>query len=363
MGPDHRGFPVPVVDEISCVSCGLCEKVCPVLNRDEIIARPTRYAVAVRSTDPDILQRSTSGGIAYELARTVIEMGGIVFAACYGKDFHVAHRALKTVDELRRMQGSKYVQSDAGGSFKAVKRALSESGSPVLFIGTPCQVAGVKCFLRRDYDNLFLLELICHGVPSPALWKKFLTERKFLDAENIYFRYKDAGTGWSSGAVFRVAREPYEVKEPFNRNHFTTLFAGNYGLRDSCFDCCFKRQERFSDLTCGDLWGIEEMLPDVQDDRGMSLLLINSEKGEALFSRTTGRTRKYEVDYDTALKNNLMLVRSVQPPADADEFWKLFDNYSVRRLARRFVKRDPVLLRIRKFLYPYKQKFMKLLKR
>ncbi len=356
MMPDEHGFKIPVIDGKSCVSCGLCESVCPVLNRDKIASQAPERAIAVRSRNPGVLQRSTSGGIVYEAAKTVIESGGIVFAACYGRDFVVEHRRLESIEDLNKMQGSKYVQSDISGSFRAVKQLLSDSERPVLFIGTSCQAAALKSFLGKSYDNLFLIDLICHGVPSPGMWARYIAERKLFGAENIYFRYKMDGVGWESNPLFWVKKHRRCLKEPFNENDFSYLFVNNYSIRTSCFDCPFKTGKRFSDLTCGDLWGIKEMLPGVTDDRGMSLLLINTGRGMELFQRTRECTEYYEVDYSVALRNNLMLIKSVKPPQDADAFWADYAKYSIRKLYKKFRKKDPFILRIKKLLYPLKQR-------
>lgn len=306
MQPDADGFLHPAVDESKCVSCGLCEKACPVLNRTDLGHTPAAFAV--RSRDDASRLASTSGGVFPELARAVLARGGAVFGAAYDEAFRIVHLCAENEAALDRLRGAKYAQSDLGGSFREVKRRL-DGGQQVLFSGTPCQCLGLKHFLKRDYENLLLADLVCHSVPSPLAWEKYLqyiSDGKTLTAVNL--RCKD--TGWS--------RYGYSNRFDFSdgscrmdrsgESLYMRLFGGGYITRPSCEDCPAKGYARVSDLTLGDFWGIWDIAPDMDDDRGTSLVLVQTEKGRAALA---GLEQK-AVTLEEASRENPAILR----PAD-----------------------------------------------
>lgn len=307
MEPDADGFLHPVVDEIKCVGCGLCEKVCPVLNRRSLVHTPT--VCAAKSRDEASRLASTSGGVFPELARSVLAQGGAVFGAAYDETFRVVHICAENEAELDRLRGAKYAQSDLNGSFRDVKRRLEE-GQQVLFSGTPCQVLGLRSFLKRDYDNLLLVDLVCHSVPSPLAWEKYLqyiSEGKTLTAVNL--RCKE--TGWS--------RYGYSNRFDFSdgtsrmdksgESLYMKLFGGGYITRPACTNCPAKGYSRVSDLTLGDFWGIWDIVPELDDDRGTSVVLIQSEKGRAAMSGLEQRV----VTLEEASRENPAILRPAVP--------------------------------------------------
>lgn len=307
MEPDIDGFLHPVVEESKCVGCSLCEKVCPVLNRTEL--KHTPAACAVRSRDDASRLASTSGGVFPELARDVLARGGAVFGAAYDEAFRVVHICAETEAELDRIRGAKYAQSDLDGSFRDVKRRL-ERGQQVLFSGTPCQVLGLKSFLRRDYDNLLLVDLVCHSVPSPLAWEKYLryiSGGKTLTAVNL--RCKD--TGWS--------RYGYSNRFDFSdgschvvksgESLYMKLFGGGYITRPACTSCPAKGYARVSDLTLGDFWGIWDIAPELDDDRGTSVVLVQTEKGRAALARLEQKA----VTQEEAGRENPAIIRAAAP--------------------------------------------------
>lgn len=307
MVPDADGFVHPVVDESRCVGCGLCGKVCPVLNRKDLGYTPATFAV--RSRDDVSRMASTSGGVFPELARSVLSQGGAVFGAAYDDDFRVVHICAENEAELDRLRGAKYAQSDLGGSFREVKRRL-ENGQQVLFSGTPCQVLGLKSFLKRDYDNLLLVDLVCHSVPSPLAWENYLryiSGGKTITAVNL--RCKD--TGWS--------RYGYSNRFDFSdgtcrldksgESLYMRLFVGGYITRPSCESCPAKGYARVSDLTLGDFWGIWNTYPELDDDRGTSVVLVQTEKGSAVLA---GLEQK-SVTLEEASRENPAIFRAAAP--------------------------------------------------
>lgn len=307
MEPDLDGFRHPVVDESKCVGCGLCERVCPVLSRTDLSHTPTAFAV--RSRDEASRLASTSGGVFPELARDILARGGAVFGAAYDEAFRVVHLCAENEADLARLRGAKYAQSDLGGSFREVKRRL-DGGQQVLFSGTPCQCLGLKHFLKRDYDNLLLADLVCHSVPSPLAWERYLlyiSEGKALTAVNL--RCKD--TGWSrygysnrfdfSDGSCRMDRSGVSL--------YMRLFGGGYITRPSCESCPAKGYARVSDLTLGDFWGIWDLDPAMDDNKGTSLVLVQTEKGRAALAGLEQRA----VTLEEASRENPAVIRAAAP--------------------------------------------------
>lgn len=306
MAADADGFRHPAVDDETCVGCGLCERSCPVLH--PMVPGHTPDAFAVKSPDEGARLASTSGGVFTELARDVLARGGAVFGAAYDDRFRVVHICAENENTLARLRGAKYAQSDLGNSFSDVKRRL-DAGQPVLFSGTPCQCLGLKAFLRRDYENLLLVDLVCHSVPSPLAWEKylgFISGGKTITAVNL--RCKD--TGWS--------RYRYSNRFDFSDGScrldrsgdslYMKLFVGGYITRPSCASCPAKGYARVSDLTLGDFWGIWDIAPELDDDRGTSLVLVQTERGRAALERLP----KGAVSLEEASRENPAILRAAR---------------------------------------------------
>lgn len=304
MEPDVEGFRYPVVAKDKCVGCGLCQRACPVLNPIALTHTPS--ACAAKSPDEASRMASTSGGVFTELARDVLARGGAVFGAAYDDRFRVVHICAEDETNLVRLRGAKYAQSDLVDSFREVKRRL-DKGQPILFSGTPCQVLGLRSYLRWDYDNLLLVDLVCHSVPSPLVWEKYLeyiSAEKTLTAVNL--RCKD--TGWSHYAY----SNRFDFSDGSSRldrsgdSLYMKLFVGGQISRPSCTNCPAKGYARGSDLTLGDFWGIWDIAPELDDDRGTSLVLIQTVKGRAAMSCLD----THEVTLEEASRSNSAILRA-----------------------------------------------------
>lgn len=315
MVQDAAGFPYPAADAANCVNCGLCEKVCPVLNKIEPHG-DAPVAFAAYSRDMATRLASSSGGIFSELARAVIAKGGAVYGAAYTEQFDVVHICAESKTELARLRGAKYVQSDLGNTFGEVKGRL-EKGQQVLFSGTPCQVAGLKSFLQKEYNNLFTVDFVCHGVPSPAAWKEYVKYRAQQDNGGrlptaINMRSKE--TGWSRyhySNLFRYQNGSYIAKS--DESLFMKLFVGDFISRASCAECHFKGYSRCSDLTIGDFWGIWEIAPEMDDDAGTSVLLCQSDRGAGLLKGISEKLILKEVTLEEASQYNKSMLTSSPP--------------------------------------------------
>ncbi|MBR1729393.1 MAG: polysaccharide pyruvyl transferase family protein [Selenomonadaceae bacterium] len=279
MSEDIEGFQSPVLDENLCINCGLCKKVCPIINQNKNPRSPLTFAAWIKDFQRRL--RSSSGGIAYAIAKKFILDGGIVCGAAT-EGFEVKHILIDNVDDLHKTQGSKYVQSYLGNCFREIKKLIAE-GKKVLFTGTPCQVSGIRNYLNND-QNLFTFDIVCHGVPSPKVLRKYVDELKkeYYTATTLTFR--DKVDGWSPVHNFSLYDESGQTvfRESGFSNVYLTGFLGEITDRNSCGKCPFTSAERVGDLTLADFWGIENINPALNDRFGTSLIIPNNPKGEML---------------------------------------------------------------------------------
>ena len=347
MQEDGEGFLYPIVDQEVCIDCGLCEKVCPVLNQGE--ERKPLQVYAANNPNEEVRMQSSSGGVFTLLAETIIQEGGVVFGVRFNDDWEVIHDYTETKEGLAAFRGSKYVQSRIGESYCQVERFLKK-GRKVLFTGTPCQIAGLNLFLRKEYDNLLTVDFICHGVPSPGVWKSYLEElialkgnqknsvlshskpiilNSIRDISRIEFRNKRLGWKKFSFALTLSVPDGHGTKntvllsEPYNENIFMKGFLADLFLRPSCYACPAKCLKSGSDITIGDYWGIQNVMPEIDDDKGICCLMVNTDKGgQLLSSKEWVEYRKS--DYSTVIKYNIACVVSVAPNLKRKLF---FDKY------------------------------------
>lgn len=282
MHPDKEGFLYPVVNTDICVSCGLCESVCPVLNRNKVENSPNQIAYkALRIKDKNLLKKSSSGGAFIVVATYVINNGGVVCGAKYSDDAVVVHDFSETIEGLRVFMGSKYSQSDIRGIYKKIKDYL-RTGRLVLFTGTPCQVHGLQLYLRKQYENLITLDLVCHAVPSPKIFKEYIdfcSKKLGGKVNSIDMRYK-LPYGWSHKFVYRFNLENGKhIVDPTDFVNWGRLFFSKLIDRPSCHECKYTNYNRCGDLTIADFWDDNNLRPDIRSVDGTSLCLVNTEKG------------------------------------------------------------------------------------
>lgn len=332
---DEEGFLYPQVDQKECSSCNLCEKVCPILNPHSISKETKPLAYAVKNTDEYIRERSSSGGVFTAMAEYIIEQGGLVFGAAFDDDFNVVHIRVDKKEDLEKLRGSKYVQSKIGYTYQEAKEALL-SGKPVLFTGTPCQIGGLKAFLKKDYEKLYTQDLICHGVPSPLAWKKYLEYLKNKYSTEVkYVSFRNKEKSWKKYSIFIRFENGQELMEPFTENLYMQAFLKNFSLRPSCYDCQFKGVNRVSDITLADFWGIENTLPQMDDDKGTSLVMIHSDKGKELLEMISSKIQRQEVDAQFAIYENGSAVHSSPLPRKRDIFWKYLNKIRFDKLLKK----------------------------
>lgn len=349
---NEEGFLYPQIDEKLCVKCGLCEKKCPVLNPLQKDDEQT-LAYAVINNNEKIRLESSSGGVFTALAENVIKQGGIVFGAKFDSDFNVIHGYTDSIEGLADFRGSKYVQSTIGKSFKDCKNFLEE-GRQVLFSGTPCQIAGLLSFLGKDYDNLFLVDIICHGVPSPFLWstyKKYYEELYSSKIKEITFRKKDEG--WKHYCIVFTFENTSEYRNKVKYDAYLKLFLKDVCLRESCYNCKYKTEKRIADITIADFWGIQNEYPELDDDKGTSFVITHSDKGQKIIDCLSNCTVKL-IPLEKGVKYNPSYVRSVIRPTKRDAFFLDLEKYSENKISlEKLVKKytvDSIFVRSYRFL-------------
>lgn len=334
MKEDSEGFLFPEVNEKDCINCKKCEKYCPVLNPSEL--KPSRKeAFAFINDNESIRYNSSSGGVFSALSEIIIKRGGKIFGAKYDENFNVIHDFFDNEDDLEHFCGSKYTQSAINQSFIRCKKFL-DSGIEVMFSGTPCQIGGLKSYLPKDYDNLYTIDFICHGVPSPLLWRKYLKyreERNGAKVTRTSFRGKH--NGWKKFSLWMVFENHNEYCQSLSKDPYLQMFLKNVCLRLSCYNCKFKTTERQSDITMADFWGIQNEFPELDDDKGVSFVVVNSKKGKALFDSIENGMKK-SVLLEAGLKHNPAMIKSVVKPKGRELFFKDLEVLSFEKMVKKY---------------------------
>lgn len=325
---DIEGFWYPVVDKERCVGCGLCEKVCPELHIGELKKNDNNPPVTIAAINKNMRVRwdSTSGGAFSALAEVMYGMGGYVSGAVYDDNFLVHNYISNNPGDLARLRSSKYLQSNAEGLYKEI-RELLRKGEKVLACGTPCQMAALRSFLHKDYENLIIVDFICRGVNSPKVYRKYLDslERKY-GGKVVYVKAKNKELGWRNltrKVVFDNGKVYYGVRmdDDFRRGYHTNVFC-----RPSCYACRYKGFPRMADITIADYWGIEKVDKNLDNNIGTSMILLNSKKGERYFELAKQKMEWEQTDFESILPGNVALRLPIEPAKiDRRQFFEDLD--------------------------------------
>ena len=344
MHEDSEGFLYPVVTIEDCINCGICERVCPVINQGT--ERIPVRCYAAKGKDEIIVNKSSSAGVFSLLADIIIKRGGVVFGAKFNQYWDVVHSHTETLDGIDPFRGSKYVQSRIGSSFQEVEAYLKQ-GRYVLFTGTPCQIAGLKKFLGKAYDNLIAVDVVCHGIPSPIVLRSYLRNvlglRPSIEvlsekeaARITSFSFRDKHLSWEQYCISifglsNTGNRTTLVCEKYTENPYMRAFLYNYMLRPSCYNCPARKGKSGGDLLIGDFWGISSLYPSFYSTEGVSLVLAYTERGRALFDGLC--LDKLEVSYEDT-KGNRNIEFDVSRPKERDSFFMDFSKYGIGTLKK-----------------------------
>lgn len=357
MEQDEKGYLYPAIAQELCVDCRLCEKVCP-LKEGEKEKVFEKKAYGVKNNNQIERTKSSSGSVFIEVAKYILDKHGVVYGVELTSDFQVKHGRATSLEAVRKFQGSKYVQSDKNESFRLIQQDL-KAGKEVLFTGTPCEVAGLKRFLRKEYDNLYTLDLICHGVPSMKLLKSCLKEKENENSSKVKeLRFRDKAYGWRNQEIYIKLENGTIYHAPIWVDNFYRLFTNNYILRDSCYTCKFANMERQGDITIGDFWNIKNVNETFEDKLGVSSIIINSKKGEQLFEILKDNFQVIECSLSDITQPNL---HNPSPrPERYEEFQKDCSQKGLDYCLKKYGSMR-ISEKIRRKLSPIKKKLKKLL--
>lgn len=335
MEADQEGFYYPIVEKRNCINCGRCKAVCPFLKKGECLEVLNAYGGY--SKDAEVRETSSSGGIFSLLASYMILSGGVVFGISMSDDCKSAYyREVQDIKDLKYLQGSKYLQAEPGDTYIKVKKYL-EAGKKVLFTGTVCQINGLRLYLGKAYSQLYCMDVICHGVPSARLWKKYVNhiEKKYkAKLRNINFRCKGKK---SVNVKMNKADNKFQyIYIPKDEDPYMQMFLKNYCLRLSCYEC-FAKSKKLADITVGDLWGAEKIVSELNDGKGMSFIIVRTQKGQELFNVIKKDIIFEEVSYQEGVRYNPCEYSSVSRPAQRCTFFLDMDVLSFKRLQKKYI--------------------------
>lgn len=333
---DSEGFLYPVIDTEKCIDCGLCETVCPELNQYD--KQSSLTTLAAINIDECVRLESSSGGVFSLLAEQTIKDGGVVFGARFDEKWEVVIDCSDTLEGIAQFRGSKYLQARTEDSFFRCEQFLKK-GRRVLYSGTPCQVAGLKHFLGKEYRNLFTVDVVCHGVPSPKVWRKYLDET--VGVSNVKgVSMRDKVEGWQNYhlSISYVDGDKSRIlSSPYGKNDYMRAFLKDMILRPSCYRCKSRELRSGSDITIGDYWGIDDVCPEMNDDKGICLVLANTEKGKSILE-SDGMKFK-ETSFEEGYRGNPSICRSPMPWIRRKQFFEYLDSdKSVVRIIRDCLK-------------------------
>lgn len=349
--PDENGFLFPTVDMTNCIDCDLCRKVCAFQNEISSVRKPIKTYVAIHK-NRNILLQSSSGGAFSALADIVLAKDGVIYGCAWNENLETEHVCISSAKDLHKLRGSKYVQSNIGKSFRNAKVYLT-NGKLVLFSGTPCQIAGLKAYLGKEYDNLITVDLVCHGVPSAAFFKEYISHYEDRIKGKIQ-KYSFRESGCCEGKIVYIKGQALRKKRTHWRtDSFYEGFMNAKIYRESCYFCKYASDNRQGDFTLGDYWGVEKYHPEICNSNGVSLLLINTNKGLAYIDELENRLSLTESLFDNAKSENAQLQYPVTMPlerAQVFETWHTSGYKAVDRMFRRKNTLKILSFNIRRFI-------------
>jgi len=341
---DTEGFYRPVIDAEKCVQCGACGRACP-WNKpvdNPNVANASPKTVAAYAKDESVRLQSSSGGIFTVLAERVLDDGGVVVGVAQTAPTRFGHIVVDNKADLAKLRGSKYVQADVGFVYREV-RSLLKAGRKVLFSGTPCQVAGLYAVLGSAASaDLFTVDIVCHGTPSVKVFEKYVREmEKTGDSVLDDVNFRDKSEGWSGYALLHRFRSGKSVSVHHDCSKYMRLFLSRICQNTSCDDCHYRKLPRIADITLGDYWGISKYHPEMNDDKGTSVVLLNTGHGKALFEAVAVKVVQCDSKVEYAIAGNPCIVRSSKPHPKRNDFFEFLNQNSLEQLAKKYKIKQP----------------------
>ncbi|MBV4423558.1 Coenzyme F420 hydrogenase/dehydrogenase, beta subunit C-terminal domain [Clostridium tyrobutyricum] len=334
---DDEGFYYPNVDMDKCINCRLCEKVCP-FNNDLPKKQFSSIAYACKNINENIRLESSSGGIFSVLCKYAILNKGVVFGAAFNEDFKVVHTYTETLEDCNKFYGSKYVQSSIMDSYKKAKEFLDDKRI-VIFSGTQCQIKGLNMFLNKEYLNLITIDIICHGVPSPLVFKKYIEHLiKINNSQVKLIKFRDKKYGWHKFSYVTEFKNGKIYSKTLDKDIFMQGFLKDLYLRPSCYKCKAKNYTSNSDFSLADYWGIENIHRDFDDDKGVSLVLLNSKKSLQIFNNVLSNMKVIKSNLEYATKYNPAIIKSVKYNKNRKKYFRVIDKMNIETSIIKYTK-------------------------
>lgn len=356
---DDEGFLFPYIDKEKCIECKKCESVCAVykkVNLDLEKIKKETEVFAVWNLNEPIRKESSSGGFFSVLAERILEEKGIVIGAVFNKKFQVIHDFIEKKEELYKLRGSKYVQSSINNTYSLTRENLKK-GRKVLYSGTPCQIEGLYNFLGKDYENLITCGIVCHGVPSPKVFETYLEQLKKIFKEEIKeIKFREKINGWRDFNFSIFFKSGKKYSEKFNKNYYCNGFSQNLYLRKSCYKCNYKLN---SDFLIGDFWGIELSDSNLDDNKGISLVILRSLKAKIIFNSLKKKLFFKENSLEKSLIKNPNILEAAFINISRDDFYKDYNKKGFEYVLNKYLENDIKRLKFANFLYRLKRKIKK----
>lgn len=346
MFEDDEGFLYPRVDEQRCVNCNRCEQVCPVLKESKTASQNVEERVPRAyggyHLNQSVRENSSSGGAFTFLAEKILSEGGVVWGCELGADLEARHIYVDSIDDLQRLRRSKYVQSDTRGVYSEVLKDLSR-GVEVLFVGTPCQIAGLHAFLKKDWPNLLTCDFICHGVPSPGVFRAYVEQMQEEHSRIKEFHFRTKDRGWSSSALQLGTSVSFLLGDslrnfPAFNDPFMCGFLSDLYLRPICYECPFKKLPRLNaDITIADFWGVKSIYPELDDGKGTSLIITHTRKGDKRVNESNPDFFVKECDLASSISSNPMLTHSTRTNRKREAFFRIYKTQGFAAARKRYL--------------------------
>ena len=353
---DKQGFYKPFIDEDKCIDCRLCEKVCPL---DKYISDNLKEpeVFAFQNDDNCVLDKSSSGGAFGAFAKYFIENGGVVYGVIFDEELHACHSRADNMTDLEKMYSSKYVQSNTKTVLKKVKMDL-ETGFQVLFSGTPCQIAGLKSYLKKQYKNLMTIDLVCHGVPSPLVLEKYKSERGKVTIRSINFRSKKVN-GWHPILYTEIITNENSKYISMIEDDYVRAFLSNLSINNACLDCQFNKIPRIADITIADFWGVDNYDKSLNNGKGLSIILINNLSGKMLLNEAIKESLLKKIPLEVAIKYNRNICSSSLPHKNRTKFLEDIANGKSLKSCVKKYDTKPLYLTIYSMLPQFAKNYIK----